>query len=133
MNGDFIKILCILAIVGFLFYVFLATYYKKRIEGMDNSNTVANGIGSNSKDYKNTIAMKNSQLKSSLSISGNRSNYEDIIMILETYLSNKYMETLLSLDLADDKSVESALSKMQLYDNSRISLNNIMKYVDSST
>ena len=131
--------LCVFAGISFVaFLIFRNLNFDKMTfkEGMtdDSSNETSsssteNGIAGNAATYGANIKSQTIKLQDTLLISKYRSDYETAILNLDDLVNNLMLKTALTVD--KDKPNQSLMALAQLQQ-SKIALNTIMKFIDSS-
>ena len=131
--------LCVFAGISFVaFLIFRNLNFNKMTfkEGMtdDSSNETSsssteNGIAGNAATYGANIKTQTIKLQDTLLISKYRSDYETAILNLDDLVNNLMLKTALTVD--KDKPNQSLMALAQLQQ-SKIALNTIMKFIDSS-
>ena len=131
--------LCVFAGISFVaFLIFRNLNFDKMTfkEGMtdDSSNETSsssteNGIAGNAATYGANIKTQTIKLQDTLLISKYRSDYETAILNLDDLVNNLMLKTALTVD--KDKPNQSLMALAQLQQ-SKIALNTIMKFIDSS-
>jgi hypothetical protein len=130
---DIIKIICLLIIISFVYLIIYKVYSTNKLyEGLISENITNNGVGAKSSGYASVIENDITQLKSSLSISSYRTNYENIILNTEEYLNITSLNKILNTDFETNDSVRELITQLNENYNAKIALNDIMKYIDSS-
>lgn len=101
-----------------------------------NSSTVLDGYAGNAQSYAAAIKALSVQLSDKLIVSKYRSDYENIIINLEDYISLLMMNIVLSIDTTTSSTAQQD-ETLQLLNNlgtlkaSKDALNDTMKYLDS--
>ena len=133
--------LCIFAGISFVaFLIFRNLNFDKMSfkEGMtsdtsSSSDTIGssseNGIAGNAATYGANIKSQTIKMQDTLLISKYRSDYETAILNLDDLVNNLMLKTALTVD--KDKPQQSLISLSQLQQ-SKVALNTIMKFIDSS-
>ena len=131
--------LCVFAGISFVaFLIFRNLNFDKMTfkEGMtdDSSNETSsssteNGIAGNAATYGANIKSQTIKLQDTLLISKYRSDYETAILNMDDLVNNLMLKTALAVD--KDKPQQSLMVLSQLQQ-SKIALNTIMKFIDSS-
>ncbi len=132
--------LCIFAGISFVaFLIFRNLNFDKMTlkEGMTDSSSSSdtigssseNGIAGNAATYGANIKSQTIKLQDTLLISKYRSDYETAILNLDDLVNNLMLKTALTVD--KDKPQQSLISLSQLQQ-SKVALNTIMKFIDSS-
>jgi hypothetical protein len=132
--------LCIFAGISFVaFLIFRNLNFDKMTlkEGMTDSSSSSdtigssseNGIAGNAATYGANIKSQTIKLQDTLLISKYRSDYETAILNLDDLVNNLMLKTALTVD--KDKPNQSLIALSQLQQ-SKVALNTIMKFIDSS-
>ncbi len=132
--------LCVFAGISFVaFLIFRNLNFDKMTfkEGMtDNSSSSdtigsssENGIAGNAATYGANIKSQTIKMQDTLLISKYRSDYETAILNLDDLVNNLMLKTALTVD--KDKPNQSLMTLSQLQQ-SKVALNTIMKFIDSS-
>jgi hypothetical protein len=132
--------LCVFAGISFVaFLIFRNLNFDKMTfkEGMTDSSSSSdtigssseNGIAGNAATYGANIKSQTIKLQDTLLISKYRSDYETAILNLDDLVNNLMLKTALTVD--KDKPNQSLIALSQLQQ-SKVALNTIMKFIDSS-
>ena len=132
--------LCVFAGISFVaFLIFRNLNFDKMTfkEGMTDSSSSSdtigssseNGIAGNAATYGANIKSQTIKLQDTLLISKYRSDYETAILNLDDLVNNLMLKTALTVD--KDKPNQSLMTLSQLQQ-SKVALNTIMKFIDSS-
>jgi hypothetical protein len=132
--------LCVFAGISFVaFLIFRNLNFNKMTfkEGMTDSSSSSdtisssseNGIAGNAATYGANIKSQTIKLQDTLLISKYRSDYETAILNLDDLVNNLMLKTALTVD--KDKPQQSLMVLSQLQQ-SKVALNTIMKFIDSS-
>ena len=131
--------LCVFAGISFVaFLIFRNLNFDKMTfkEGMtdDSSNETSsssteNGIAGNAATYGANIKSQTIKLQDTLLISKYRSDYETAILNMDDLVNNLMLKTALTVD--KDKPQQSLMVLSQLQQ-SKMALNTVMKFIDSS-
>lgn len=131
--------LCIFAGISFIAYLIFRNLNFENLnfkEGMTDasmSETIgsssANGIAGNAAAYAANIKSQVIKLQDTMLISKYRSDYETAILNLDDLVNNLMLKSALSVD--QDKPQQSLMTLSQLQQ-SKVALNSIMKFIDSS-
>ena len=150
MNEDLLKIIGIIVIIGI--FIFLAIkllkVQVKVMEGLTNSdetgssntNSVDNaktGEAGSANQYASDIEDKNTKLEDGLLIPKYRTDYEQIILNMDDYINILMLKTVLNININDDTIQGNKLNSnialfesLNVLNNAKTSLNNVMKFVD---
>jgi hypothetical protein len=132
--------LCVFAGISFVaFLIFRNLNFDKMNfkEGMTDSSSSSdtidssseNGIAGNAATYGANIKSQTIKLQDTLLISKYRSDYETAILNLDDLVNNLMLKTALSVN--KDKPQQSLMVLSQLQQ-SKVALNTVMKFIDSS-
>ena len=129
--------LCVFAGISFVaFLIFRNLNFDKMTfkEGMtSDTDTIGssseNGIAGNAATYGANIKSQTIKMQDTLLISKYRSDYETAILNLDDLVNNLMLKTALTVD--KDKPHQSLMTLSQLQQ-SKVALNTIMKFIDSS-
>lgn len=143
---DIIKTIGIIFLVIFVSYMVMkmlklqVNFMNKTMEGMTGTieetanvaSASAGGVAGNAAGFNESVKSMVTGIKDSLLISKYRSDYENIIINFEEYLSLMTAKVVLSTNIKDTpENVMKSVNDIVALDNARNSLNNLMKYVDS--
>jgi len=110
-------------------------YYNVQViqEGLTNQSS-SNGIASNSKTFLENIKQKNLLMKDKFNVSNSeyRKNYEDIILALDEYINFTMLDQMLNISVNSEdkqKNLEKIINLGKINE-TRIALNNVLKFVD---
>jgi hypothetical protein len=141
MTEDFIKIIGIVVIIGFL--VYLATKSLKLhmnvMEGLTNptDSSATSGIGASSGNYSSALQNKATKLNNDILLLNNKDykkNYENIVLHMDDYINALMLKATLSININSDSpngNIE-AIKTLNELNSAKESLNNVMKYIDST-
>jgi hypothetical protein len=140
MTEDFIKLIGIVVIIGFL--IFLATkslsLHRNVMEGLTNptDSSVVSGIGASSANYASALKNKATQLQNDVLLLNNKDykkDYESIVLHMDDYVNALMLKTVLSINVNADNSSDNveAFKSLNELNATKASLNNVMKYIDS--
>lgn len=130
--------LCIFAGISFIAFLIFRNLNFESVrfkEGMtdasdsQSSGSSENGIAGNAATYGANIKSQTIKLQDTLLISKYRSDYETAILNLDDLVNNLMLKSALSIDKEKPQQTLIALSQLQ---QSKIALNSIMKFIDSS-
>ena len=141
MSEDLIKIVGIVVIIGFL--VFLAVksmrLHMNVMEGLTNpgSSATTNGIGASAANYAVTLKNQVTQLHNDILLLNNKDyvkDYGNIILSMDDYINALMLKTTLNIDpTAEDAAANlENIKTLNELNSAKASLNNVLKYVDSS-
>lgn len=130
--------LCIFAGITFVAYLIFRNLNFENLnfrEGMTDasgnqtSSSTENGIAGNAITYGANIKTQVIKLQDTMLISKYRTDYETAILNLDDLVNNLMLKTALSVDQSKPQQSLIALSQLQ---QSKVALNSIMKFIDSS-
>ena len=136
MNEDLLKIGAILIVSIFIIYLMMNTFHLR--EGLENAEDTtasvavgANGEAGSAANYAAAIKAKTVKLQDSLLISKYRSDYENVIINMDDYLSMLMLKVALNMDAsADIKTNAETLALMNTLSTAKKSLNETMAFID---
>jgi preprotein translocase subunit SecF len=91
--------------------------------------TVTDGIAGNAATYAAIIKAETVKLQDTFLISKYRKDYENVILNLDDYVDALMLKTALNIDKNNPGTV---LSKINEMNNSKLALNNVMKFIDAA-
>ena len=127
--------LCVFAGISFMaFLIFRNLNFENMTfkEGMtDNSSKSSSetGVAGNAATYAANIKSKTIKMQDTLLISKYRSDYETAILNLDDLVNNLMLKAALSIDKENPQQSLLTLSQLQ---QSKVALNTVMKFIDSS-
>lgn len=130
--------LCIFAGITFIAYLIFRNLNFENLnfrEGMTDasgnqtSSSTENGIAGNASTYGANIKTQVIKLQDTMLISKYRTDYETAILNLDDLVNNLMLKTALTIDQTKPQQSLIALSQLQ---QSKVALNSIMKFIDSS-
>ena len=135
MKTELMNLFLFIGISLFVYLLFRNFNYNTQyslIEGMtDASGTAAttsdNGIAGNAASYGAQIKAATIKLQDTVLISKYRSDYETAILNLDDLVDNLMLKTVLSIDTSNPAD---GLKKLAEMNQSKLALNNVMKFVD---
>jgi len=140
MTEDFIKIIGIVVIIGFL--IFLATKSLKLhmnvMEGLTNPTDASakTGVGASANGYASSLKNKVTQMQNDVLLMSNKDykkDYENIVLYMDDYINALMLKTTLSINVNADNASDNieTIKILNELNATKASLNNVMKYVDS--
>lgn len=140
MTEDFIKIIGIVVIVGFL--IFLATKSLKLhmsvMEGLTNpiDSSAKTGVGASANGYASSLKNKVTQLQNDILLIGNKEykkDYENIVLYMDDYFNALMLKTTLSINTNAENAIDNIenIKTLNELNSAKASLNSVMKYIDS--
>ncbi len=130
--------LCIFAGITFVAYLIFRNLNFENLnfrEGMTDASgnqtsiSKENGIADNAATYGANIKTQVIKLQDTMLISKYRTDYETAILNLDDLVNNLMLKTALSIDQTKPQRTLMELSQLQ---QSKVALNSIMKFIDSS-
>jgi hypothetical protein len=135
MVEELCKTIGLIIIIGFVIYfiVRVSRFQMSLVEGMTNSTPLsATGEASNASNYANQLKTSVATIQDSLLIPKYRANYENIIVDLHDYCNFLLLQQTLSINPNKSASDNIEVIKtMNELDRTSITLNNLMKFIDS--
>jgi hypothetical protein len=140
MKEEFIKIISILIAAFFIVYLVINMFHIQPIrEGLENQQTqnINNltaslaGVAGSAANYAASIKAKTVQIQDTVLITKYRTDYENVIINLDDYLSSLMLEQILSMDVSDN--IQSNIQKIQVINTlstGKKTLNEVMSYID---
>ena len=136
MKQDIFNLLLIIAIcfVGYLIFRHFNLNTKEGMTGgsSDSSSSTSssnNGVAGGAAAYAANIKLNVIKIQDQLLISKYRTDYENVVLNLDDLVSNLMLQTALTIDTTKPKE---SLVKIQELGQTKIALNSIMKFIDSS-
>jgi hypothetical protein len=122
----------IILVVYLLFRNFNYNNQYSLIEGMADASVndvtaTGNGIAGNAPAYGAQIKADTIKLQDTFLISKYRSDYETVILNLDDLVNNLMLKTVLSIDTNNP---DESIKKLAEMNQSKMALNNVMKFVD---
>lgn len=132
----FTNLFLLFVIFVFGYYIFNVLFRNVHLkEGMENKDTTSsstdnsnNGVAGNAATYAANIKATAIKLQDTALISKYRSDYEKVVLNLDDLVDNLMLQTTLSMD---KKNPMSSLNELVTLNNSKLALNNVMKFIDS--
>ena len=139
-NDLFTNVLMLLAIFFLIYIIFSTMNFGYKKEGFDSSNNSTksssssssniNGFAGNAQYYVSGIKDKVIKLQDTMLLSKYRADYENVIMGLDDLVDNLMLEKVLSIT-ADN--TQKSFQELVTLNDSKTALNNVMKFIDSSS
>jgi len=141
--NDLLTSACILAMLLFAAYISskTLTYLSNNLEGMetnDTSNstgttsTSTSGVGSGAASWGEAIKSATTKINDKMLVSKYRKDYENVIINAEDCVNASMLSALMTSPLGPDGNVTAqTLTAIKNMNDSKVALNEIMKYVDS--
>jgi len=117
--------------VGYLF--FRNVNFKEGMTSDSTSSTIGSsnyGVAGSAASYGASIKAASIKLQDTTLISKYRKDYENVILNLDSLIDNLMLQTTLTIDTNNPLP---SLSKISEMNQAKIALNNVMKFVDSSS
>ena len=128
MNKDLMNLFIFLGICFLVYILFRNLNFNLPVkEGMTSS---TDGIAGNASTYASTIKAETVKMQDTFLISKYRKDYENAILNLDDYVNMLMLQTITTIDTTNP---HIALSKLAEMNNAKTALNNVMKFVDSSS
>lgn len=121
--------------IGITFMLYFIFSVSNNIEGMTTSNNNAatvstnNGLAGNATNYTALIKAETIKIQDMLLLNKYRKDYESAIISLDEMVDNLMLKTVLSIDR---EKPEKSLERLVNLNQSKVALNNVMKFVDKS-
>jgi hypothetical protein len=139
-NDLFTNVLMLVAIVFLIYIIFSTMNFGYKKEGFDSSNNSTksssssssniNGFAGNAQYYVSGIKDRVIKLQDTMLLSKYRADYENVIMGLDDLVDNLMLEKVLSIT-ADN--TQKSFQELVTLNDSKTALNNVMKFIDSSS
>jgi hypothetical protein len=130
MNKNISTLLLLIGIIFLTFFVFRIMSTKEGMTngGENNSFSSSNGVAGGSANYSANIKANVIKMQDTLLISKYRTDYENTILNLDDLVNNLMLTTVLNID---QENPQIGLEKLVKLSESKLALNNVMKFVDS--
>jgi len=136
MSEDLLKIIGVVVLV--VFFLYLASKALKLHLNLQNSimegmtSTSSNGIAGSAATYATSISSQATQIQDSLLISKYKTDYENVILNMDDYISLLMMQTALNFSVNDGASANNMtlLTNLNTLNAAKQSLNSIMTFID---
>jgi len=136
MVDEMIKLFGVIVVIGFLIYLAIKMMKLQMnvVEGLTNPTSSVNGEAGSATDYASTLKNKVTHLQDTLLITKYRKDYENVILSMDDYINALMLKTTLNINPnTDDVSVNlNLIQTLNILNESKASLNNVMKYVDKT-
>jgi len=133
MKQDIFNLFLIITIC-FVAYLIFRHFNINTREGMTTSTTdsssSSDGIAGGAAAYAANIKLNSIKIHDQLLITKYRRDYENVILNLDDLVDNLMLETALTVDT---KKPTESLAKIQALGQTKVALNSIMKFIDSSS
>ena len=140
MSEDFLKMLGLIIVVGYLIYLAVRALRLQSsiMEGLTNNTSDASNeaLGQNkasgAQDYANEINKLHSKITDGLAIKDNRTAYENVIIQMDDLISALMLQNIMSVNKSSITidSLLDLLDKINKMGEGKRSLNSIMKFID---
>jgi hypothetical protein len=135
INKEFLVFVGAVAIIVVVLYIFRnwLKLHANIVEGLTNPESSSSGVAAGSTNYESSIKNQVTQLQDSILVSKYRKEYETIILSMDDYVNNLMLQTVLSMNPSGSGSDNLEYFKtLNVLNESKTALNNVMKYIDSS-
>jgi len=142
--NDFTTIVCVLAMLLLAAYISNKTliYLSNNLEGMETSSsskttstsksTSTTGVGAGAASWADAIKSATTKINDAMLVSKYRKDYENVIINAEECVNASMLSALMTSPLGADGNVTvQTLTAIKNMNDSKVALNEIMKYVDS--
>jgi hypothetical protein len=138
--NDLLTSACILAMLLFAAYISskTLTYLSNNLEGMETSkstgttSTSTTGVGAGAASWGDAIKSATTKINDAMLVSKYRKDYENVIINAEDCVNASMLSALMTSPLGPDGNVTvQTLTAIKNMNDSKVALNEIMKYVDS--
>ena len=140
-NDLFTNVLMLAAVFFLIFIIFSTMNFGNKKEGFDSSNNNTsksgsssssniNGFAGNAQYYSSGIKDKVIKLQDTMLLSKYRADYENVIMSLDDLVDNLMLEKALSIT---SDNTQKSLQELVTLNDSKTALNNVMKFIDSTS
>jgi hypothetical protein len=149
-NDLFTNILLLVAILFLIFIIFNTISLTSKKEGFDSktsssasstksgatssdtsaSHSTINGLAGNAQYYNSSLKDKVIKLQDTMLLSKYRADYENTIIALDDLVDNLMLQKVLSIT---PETTQKDLEELVQLNNSKTALNNVMKFIDSSS
>jgi hypothetical protein len=135
--NDLLTSACILAMLLFAAYISskTLTYLSNNLEGMEtksSSGTSTTGVGAGAASWGDAIKSATTKINDTMLVSKYRKDYENVVINAEEGVNASMLSALMTSPLGPDGNVTvQTLTAIKNMNDSKVALNEIMKYVDS--
>jgi hypothetical protein len=142
--NDLLTVSCILAMLLLAAYITnqTLTYLSNNLEGMETKSssssssttksTSTTGVGAGAASWADAIKSATTKINDSMLVSKYRKDYENVIINAEECVNASMLSALVTSPLGPDGNVTvQTLTAIKNMNDSKVALNEIMKYVDS--
>lgn len=140
MNDEFLKMLGIIIVVGYLIYLAVRALRLQSsiMEGLTNGTSdggdeaLGQNKASGAQDYANEINKLHSKITDGLAIKDNRTAYENVVIQMDDLISALMLQNIMSVNKSSitSDSLLDLLDKVNKMGEGKRSLNSIMKFID---
>ena len=136
MNEDLLKVIGLVVVTAFIIFMVVKSLklQKSVLEGLTNSSssTSMSGIAGSATNYAAAIKAQSVQIQDALLISKYRSDYEAIIINMDTYLNLLIMQGFLNLNTNSSSAATNldAINSINSLYSAKQALNGSMKFID---
>jgi hypothetical protein len=136
MNEDLLKVIGLVVVTAFIIFMVVKSLklQKSVLEGLTNSSssTSMSGIAGSATNYAAAIQAQSVQIQDALLISKYRSDYEAIIINMDTYLNLLIMQGFLNLNTNSSSAATNldAINSINSLYSAKQALNGSMKFID---
>ena len=134
MNQELINLFLFIIICFVIYLLFRHFQYNSSVkEGMTDAsgNTITpppNGVAGNAANYGAVLKATNIKLLDTFLISKYRSEYETVILNFDDYINSSMLYTILTVDFTKPFT---SIEKLNSLNQSKMALNNVMKFIDA--
>ncbi len=124
------KLFLIIFVCIFIYYFFQNTNFQEGLTSAidpSNNGTGTGGIAGNASTYAANIKSEAIKLQDILLASKYTTDYENVILNLDSLIDNTMLKTTLSVDPTNPVD---GLKTLVLLNESKVALNNVMKFID---
>ena len=133
--SEILKLIAI-GVLAFFSLIFLVQIFQKEdnIEGLENKYTKpkpSDGAAGNATTFADNIKANVIKLQDELLISKYRSDYENIIVNMDDYINLLTLKQIANIDLSNSQKSLQSIYGLSMLKNSKDTLNDTMKYMDT--
>lgn len=135
MNEDLLKVIGLVVVTAFIIFMVVKSLklQKNILEGMTNSSSASmSGVAGSAANYAAAIQAQSVQIQDALLISKYRSDYESVIINMDTYLNLLIMQGFLNLNTNSSSAATNldAINSINSLYSAKQALNGSMKFID---
>jgi hypothetical protein len=142
MHQEFLTTVVIIAAICFLLFIIFSTmniekegFVKKNTSSsqdsfLGSSSSSSSGVAGQAESYTADIQTQVIKLQDTMLLSKYRGNYENVVMALDDLVDNLMLKTALSMSPTNP---QQSLTELVNLNNAKTALNNVMKFIDSSS